>query len=155
MPREVTFISQYRDQTMVMSPATPIYAQNGIKIGEDPGRRIEFKNGRFATSDEAEIEFVRSRILDPAGANCFELDATINAPGINEVLTAIMHASDEELAEMLSAEREQYKRPVVLEALENATLARQAAEYTEEPVEPEPVKRGPGRPRKNPEAQAV
>lgn len=52
------FLSCYDKQVLVMKPAQR-FERDGEVVSQ-PGHRIEFKNGRFETDNQEEIEFLKN-----------------------------------------------------------------------------------------------
>lgn len=53
-----TFVSRYARHTLVMEPAGIRRDPDGRTLAV-PGKRIEFQDGRYETTDKAEIKFIR------------------------------------------------------------------------------------------------
>jgi hypothetical protein len=61
----VRFFSKYKDLGVWMRPAVRTIIDGRLHV--DPGRFLEFSNGIYDTSDEAEIEFLRNHEGDMVG----------------------------------------------------------------------------------------
>ncbi len=133
--KPVTFASRVREQSVVMEPQEPVFAGQRV-IGQTPGKRIQFENGTYTATTQEEIDFLRSRMTDPGGADLWEIGTPVPDP--QDTLVALATADYEEILEILEAEREGHQRPVVIDTAE-AILAKIAEHQAEE--EPEPPKK--------------
>jgi hypothetical protein len=70
-PERVTFASTSAAHRIVLRPPRPIFAPSGDQIGFDPGKTLQFVNGRLETSDPDDIAWLRAN----RGSGLLELTA--------------------------------------------------------------------------------
>ena len=170
-PTSVQFVAKRSDLWLVHTPSFYTYGPHGNRTGESGSVRFEFTRGtiRFSPQDFerggryhntgltfAEVlDWFRShRLFDDRNDGFWEV--TQEAPEISgdefSAILAAAQAGDRELLEQIQAdELAGWNRPKLLEAVDQAITNLPKAQMTPEVVSVEqPVKRGPGRPPKNP-----
>lgn len=135
-----TFVSKTSNLRLVKKPARrkPI-GEHGDFINV-PGEDVVFREGRYATSDPGEINFL---VDHPNNGRLFhEIGAAPDRPGENtaelhaEIQNAIFDADYDKVADILVRERTTLSRPDVIAACETALL-RAGAAVPEKPSAPE------------------
>lgn len=127
--KTTTFIAKCSNQLLTMSPSTPaVKALNGAIIAAaDPGRHIQFVDGRFETSDSEEIEFLRdhklfnSRFYEEGNAPD-EPKPTVKEQ-LSAVARAIAASDPDAIQAVLDEERATHDRDVVTSAAQEGLVA--------------------------------
>lgn len=170
-PTSVQFVAKRSDLWLIHTPAFTKYGPSGNVIGKTQSVMFEFSHGtiRFSPQDFEQggryfktglsfaeaLDWFRNHNLF-ADRNDGFWEVTQEAPEISgDEFSAILSAAqagDRELLEQIQAdELAGWNRPKLLEAVDQAITNLPKAQMTPEVVSVEqPVKRGPGRPPKNP-----
>lgn len=119
----VTFHSPTDNLRLVVKAATRKMNDQG-QWETVPGVAIEFRNGRFTTTDSEQVAFLRQhkeagRLFHELGA---ERDAVRDdeAAMVAHILDLALEGQGEAIADILVTERNSYSRPAVLGACEKA-----------------------------------
>jgi hypothetical protein len=144
--REVLFASRSPEHRLVMEPGDYIWKGPRIQ-GEAKGKTIEFHQGVFRTSDPAEIEFLREKLVSEP--MIYEIPQEVPDP--SSLLVELVDASEDRVRQILEAELDGWERPQIIEVCEKRLGAQTVAPSSEyESDDPEaPFGRKPdGTPRK-------
>lgn len=119
--KPTTFIAKCENLVLVVEPRFPRFNHLGLRIGNDPGKRVEFDRGEFTTDDPELIEWLRAHrnFNVPSNQGFYEVG---NAPDEPRPTIAEQHAAIEGAV----AERD-------VEALE-AVVAEEKATHNREVV---------------------
>lgn len=135
----VTFHSPTDNLALVITPANRKMNDQGL-WDTIPGKKVQFRNGRFETADSAELGFLRNhpelgRLFHEHGAERGRQSDSSSAMVAYIVELAIEGQADT-IADILVAERNSFSRPEVLAACEKA-LERIGAMVPAPPPPPE------------------
>ena len=114
MPKSssVLFASKFQKHRLVMEPKD--YEWKGPRIhGETRGHAIEFENNNYRTDDPAEIEFLRSKIVE---GNVYEIPEQVPDP--SPILAELAVASEGRTRQILTEELDGWERDIVIRTCE-------------------------------------
>lgn len=105
---EVTFLSKYAGHILVMQHGTKLVVNN--QIVRTPSRHIEFFRGKYVTSNQEEIDFLRNH---PAyGREIFDTETALAATE-NQLPTAAAEGATAEATEVVKPRTKKGERAAV------------------------------------------
>lgn len=129
--KPATFIAKCENLILVMEPSFPKFNHLGLKIGNHPGKRVEFEKYQFTSDDPEVIEWLREHPANgvPTPQGFYELGKGPDEPQptIPEQREAIESAaaagSVTELERLIAEEQDTHNRDEVLAAARIALVA--------------------------------
>lgn len=122
--RTEEYISTCNELRLIMAPIRKQQIGEGTDFTFTPGSRIEFRDGRYVTSDPAEIAWLDSHasygtLFNKVGYGAEGKTADNSAQLIADVVDLAFSGEYQKIAEILVAERGSYRRPDVISACES------------------------------------
>jgi hypothetical protein len=119
------YASQYLNLTLVMVPTDDVPVDNKGGTRRVPGKKIEFREGRYSTTDEHEIKFLdehenKDRLFRDVTADMPKPDSI---EALEQVTKATAMRDRETIEAILRRELKEHKREDVMRACEAALEA--------------------------------
>jgi hypothetical protein len=147
------YMSRRSELRLVKVPTYPVFGPGGLKVGEQPGLTVEFKDGQFRVPHEGEVILAKGQRIEAGELNTWlqqhpllhDLEGgfwkvdPVAPPVSQEEMEAITDAalelSEERLRQILTQEQQGWQREQILTTVQR-TLDK--LEQATAPAEPEP-----------------